>query len=163
MVYGIGCGAYTIFFARIQDILSMAVSHPAVRLSSSWWRTQYDFVPSISANPVVDAARDISRLSAPQFSSPETFFLCAVPSYLQIIDSRTRCRERQVYKFPTPLVTIPPGAGFNTHTTHPHPHPQNMHHTGTTGTTLSFLRTPQPKYAHTPTHPSALQQDPKQP
>jgi hypothetical protein len=81
---------------------------------------------------------DISRLSAPQFSSPEIFFLCAVPSNLQIIDSRTPRRERQVYKFPTPLPTIPPGAGSNAHTTHPHPHPQNMHHTGTTstGTTL---------------------------
>ena len=65
----------------------MAVNPQQFVFLSSWWRTQYDFVPSISANPVVVvAARDISRLSAPQFSSPETFFLCAVPSNLQIID-----------------------------------------------------------------------------
>ena len=69
MVYGIGCGAYMIFFARIQDILNMAVSHPAVRLSSSWWRTQYDFVPSISAKP----CRRHSRRYQSSFGAPILF------------------------------------------------------------------------------------------
>lgn len=95
----------------------------------------------------------------PKLFTKKNFFLCAVPSYLQILDSRTPRRERQVYKFPTPLATISSWRRVNTHTTprthmHTHKYAPHWHHTGTTPGYYSVLRTKVCTHAHAPNDPA---------
>ena len=146
MVYGIGCGACMIFFGSNTGYSQYGGEPPAVRLSFFLVAHTNMISSRLSAQTLSSSSQqEISVVfRRPNSLRQKLSFYAPFPRIYRSSTSRTRRRERQVYKFPTPLATIPPGAGSNAHTTPTHTHihkicttqapqPQEPH--------FSFLRT----------------------